>query len=97
MSERVVVVLAPDLMDRSRITAALPGARVVSTLAGVEADLVVVDLHRPGVLDQLAQVRAARIIGFGSHVDADLLAAGLAAGCTEVLPRSAFFHRLPTL
>ena len=97
MSERTVVVLAPDLMDRSRITAALPGARVVTTLAGVEADLVVVDLHRPGVLDQLAQVRAARIIGFGSHVDADLLAAGLAAGCTEVLPRSAFFHRLPTL
>ena len=93
----MVVVLAPDLMDRSRITAALPGARVVTTLAGVEADLVVVDLHRPGVLDQLAQVRAARIIGFGSHVDADLLAAGLAAGCTEVLPRSAFFHRLPTL
>jgi hypothetical protein len=67
---------------------------------------VVVDLARPGVLDAVRAVRAAggergsapgsapRIIGFGAHVDRDVLAAGLAAGCDEALPRSAFFGRL---
>ena len=34
-----------------------------------------------------------RVIAFGSHVDAELLAAARAAGCDEVLPRSKFFAR----
>ena len=96
-----VVVYAPDLMDRSRISAAIAGATFVgqpARLADAGADdIVAVDVSRPGVLDALSSVRARRIIGFGSHVDRDVLDAARAAGCTEVLARSAFFSRLPEL
>jgi hypothetical protein len=91
-----VVAHVPDLLDRSKVAAAFPGARFAGTaaeLAGVEADLVLVDLARPGVLDVLPSVRARRV-GFGSHVDDVLLDAARAAGCDEVLPRSVFFRRL---
>jgi hypothetical protein len=33
-------------------------------------------------------------VGFGSHVDRELLEAARAAGCDQVLARSAFFSRL---
>ena len=89
---RRVVAYVPDLMDRSRLT----GVTFVATpgeLASADADVVLVDLSRPGVLDVLPAVaeRVPRIVGFGSHVDTKLLAAARAAGCTEVLPRSRFF------
>jgi CheY-like chemotaxis protein len=38
-----------------------------------------------------------RILGFLSHVQQDLRRAALAAGCDEVLPRSAFTARLPEI
>lgn len=90
-----VVAYVPDLMDRSRL-AGIPDVAFVATpaeLATVDADVAVVDLSRPGVLDVLPTVveRVPRVIGFGSHVDTDLLAAARAAGCTDVLPRSRFF------
>lgn len=95
-----LVAFAPDLMDRSRITAAAPSARFARTpaelpalAAEVGADLVVVDLGRPGVLDVVAAI-GAPVVGFGSHVERDLLAAARAAGCDEVLARSAFFGGL---
>ena len=106
----VVVAYVPDLMDRSRLSAvggAVGGAAVefVSSPAGLRdlaasADLVIVDLERPGVLEILPEILPdvkARTIGFGSHVDRALLAAARAAGCSEVLPRSAFFGRLSSL
>ena len=96
-----VVVYAPDLMDRSRISAAVAGATFVGRPEGLAAaavdDVVAVDVSRSGVLEWLPSVRARRIIGFGSHVDRDVLEAARAAGCTEVLARSAFFSRLPDL
>jgi len=57
---------------------------------------VTVDLTRPGALDAV-EALAGRwpVLGFGPHVDDDLLAAARAAGCTEVLPRSRFFARWP--
>ena len=64
--------------------------------ASASADLVIVDLGRPGVLDVLADV-AAPTVGFGSHIDRDLLAAAHTAGCDQVLARSAFFGRLRSL
>ena len=102
-----VVAFVPDLMDRSKV-AAVGGDRVafvssVSALAAVDpaVDLVVVDLARPGVLAALSRLRAGgstvRVIGFGSHVERELLDAARAAGCDEVLARSAFFGRLPQL
>jgi hypothetical protein len=100
-----VVAYVPDLMDRSKVSAASPAeVRFVRTPtdlaeAAATADLVVVDLGRPGVIEALVDVAAlgVRVIGFGSHVDRELLDAARAAGCSQVLARSAFFGQLPTL
>lgn len=92
-----VVAFAPDLMDQSKLKAAgVEVLRSVAGLADVEADRVLVDLSRPGVLEAVGAIDA-EVIGFGPHVDDDLLDAGRAAGCAEVLPRSVFFRRLPEL
>jgi hypothetical protein len=93
-----VVAYVPDLMDRSRLPA---GVRFVDSprdlaRAAVDADIVVVDLSRPGVVEQLGAIRA-RTVGFGSHVDDVVLQAAAAAGCDEVLPRSRFFRRVAEL
>lgn len=96
-----IAAYVPDLMDRSRFEgldvsfAASPGE-----LAEAEdADVYVIDLGRDGALAAVADLAAngRRVIGFGSHVDEDLLAAAREAGCTEVLPRSRFFARLREL
>jgi hypothetical protein len=99
----LVVAHVPDLMDRSKL-AGLHGVEVtfVGDPAGLAAEaaergatVVVVDLSRPGVLAALAAGGLPeRVVGFGSHVDGDLLEAARQAGCTEVLPRSRFFGRL---
>lgn len=93
----------PDLMDRSRLDAAgaSAGAEVSyapspDRLSG-EADLVVVDLTRAGVLEALPNLGGAATVGFASHVDRDLLRRARAAGCQTVLARSAFFGRLGPL
>ncbi len=95
-----VVAYVPDLMDRSRLStvAEVRFVRAVDELAAAagDADVVVVDLGRPGVLDVLPAI-ATPTIGFGSHVDRPLLAAARDAGCQEVLTRSAFFSRLSEL
>ncbi|HEY2332978.1 MAG TPA: hypothetical protein VGH94_13750 [Acidimicrobiales bacterium] len=92
-----VVALAPDLMDRSKLAAVLPEAAFVGAAsqlpgAAVDADLVVVDLARPGVLDVLDEVvvAAGRVVAFGPHTESALLAAADAAGAV-VMPRSRFF------
>ena len=92
----------PDLMDRSRVTAAVPDVRFVpapSALAAVEADVVAVDLTRPGVVSALAELSARpsrpRVVGFANHERRDLMEAARQAGADVVLARSAFFSRLP--
>ncbi len=94
-----IAAYVPDLMDRSKLAAAADVTFVPtpSELAGTGAEVVVVDLSRAGVLDALAGLGAARTIGFGSHVDRELLEAARAAGCDEVLPRSRFFAHLGEL
>lgn len=95
-----IAAFVPDLMDRSKVAgAAGQGADVTfvrspADLAGVGADLVVVDLSRPGVLEVLPGLAPARTIGFASHVDVRLMDAARAAGCDEVLARSRFFAAL---
>lgn len=101
----VVVAYVPDLMDRSRLSAAGLDVHFVTTPgdlapASVErsADIVVVDLGRPGVLDAIRSAGiVGRIVGFGAHVEADLLDAARAAGAHDVLPRSRFFANLDTV
>jgi hypothetical protein len=100
-----VVAFVPDLMDRSRITGvAGANVRFASTPADLVdlasgADLVVVDLSRPGVVDVLPDVSAqgVRTLGFGSHVDTATFDAARAAGCDQVMARSAFFSQLRDL
>ncbi|GAC1531064.1 MAG: hypothetical protein NVS3B12_06490 [Acidimicrobiales bacterium] len=93
-----VVVFAPDLMDRSKVTAVAPAARVVRSVDAVTGGpgvTVVVDLSRPGVVDALAGwvASGARVIGFASHVDRDLIDTARGSGA-EVMARSAFFGRV---
>jgi hypothetical protein len=90
-----VCALVVDLMDRSRISAAVPDATFVRDAAAcAEADVVIIDLARSG--HHVRAVReaapAARIVCFGPHVDEDGAAAASADGADVVLPRSRFFN-----
>ncbi len=97
-----VMVYAPDLMDRSRVSSTGVTVEFVADPAQLVAealepsDLVLVDLARSGVLDLLSSITA-RTVGFAAHVDEALIAAARVAGCDEVLARSVFFRRLPKL
>jgi len=93
-----IVAYVPDLMDRSKVAAAgdVTFVNRPDALAGVEADLVVVDLMRPGVLEAVSGL-SGRVIGFARHTEPALMAAAHAAGCDVVLPRSSFFAQLDEL
>ncbi len=97
-----VVAYVPDLLDRSKVAAAgdvtfvgRPGQLAeAATAAG--ADLVVVDLTKPGVVDVIGEI-GAPVIAFANHTRRDLMDAAVAAGASQVLARSAFFSRLDEL
>jgi DNA-binding NarL/FixJ family response regulator len=102
------LVLSDDLLDASRVTGHGQAAgllvvhcRDLRTLrAAVTSNpaLVILDLHHPELdaATHVPQLKAAgaRVVGYGSHVDAARLKAARQAGCDEVLPRSAFFEDL---
>lgn len=90
-----VVALVTDLMDRSKLTAAIPDVTFARAVDGcADANVVIVDLARHG--DDIASVRAlaptARIVGFGPHVDGDGADRALTGGADIVLARSRFFR-----
>ena len=103
------LLLSDDLIFTSRIVAT---ARAHGLSVGVAKTLdallakakerpptgVIVDLHNPtlDVATLRAELPGVRVIGYGSHVDAERLKAARAAGCDLVLPRSAFVERLET-
>ena len=88
------IVLSTDLVDRSRFPEGTTFVRRADDLPA-DAAVVVVDLARPDAVEGVRRLRTdgstARIIGYGSHVDHDLLREARAAGCDRVLARSAFF------
>ena len=95
-----VVAYVPDLMHRSKVAAAGDCGSVsrpgdLAALAP-SADVVVVDLTRPGVVDVLTDLHG-RVIAFANHTARDAMAAARAAGCEQVLPRSDFFARIDEL
>ena len=90
-----VVALVSDLMDRSRVSAAVPDVVFAADPAAcADADVVIVDLARHAAL--VAPVRtvapATRIVAFGPHVDDELLAGARRDGADVVLARSQFFR-----
>jgi hypothetical protein len=90
----IAVAFAPDLADRSRIEAALPGVTFVKSLDDLPpADVVIIDLSRAS---QLPAMVGTRVIGYGSHVDDELLARARDAGI-EAMPRSRFFRDIAGL
>ncbi len=85
-----------DLMDRSRLRAAL-GDTVRFAKAPSEAsdaELVVVDLarHAHAVAAIRRAAPRARIVAFGPHVDDDALRSARTAGADVVMARSRFFR-----
>ena len=94
MSTHRVVALVSDLMDRSRLSAAVPDIELVSDPAEIaDADVVVIDLSRYAAA--LGEVRRRApgtfLVAYGPHVDDAALMAARAAGADRVLPRSRFF------
>lgn len=86
----------PDLMDRSRLGGEVTFVAHPEDLAGVDADLVVVDLSRLGDPTRVGGVRG-RLVGFAPHVDDAALTQARAAGFDDALARSVFFRRWPDL
>ena len=90
-----VVALVSDLMDRSRLTAAIEDLSFVHDVDGcAEADVVIVDLARyaAAVGELRRALPTARIVTFGPHVDEAAAADARAAGASLVWPRSRFFR-----
>jgi len=90
-----IVAMIPDLMDRSRLSAALADVEFAADPArSAGADVVVIDLGRHA--EAVASVRAAapqaRIVAFGPHVASEVLARAEEDGADVVVPRSRFFQ-----
>lgn len=108
----MILAIVDDLIFRGKLEAAAARLGSSLTIAA-EADhalrpeqswtRALIDLNLSGG-DALAMVRTLRqahpgmpVIGYCSHVQDDLKSQALEAGCTTVLPRSAFVQQLPEL
>jgi hypothetical protein len=95
-----IVAYVPDLIDRSKVAAAgdcvfvSRPADLAALCAG--ADVVVVDLTKPGVIDVVGGLDA-RVIAFANHTSRELMDQARAAGCEHVLARSEFFENIDAL
>ncbi len=80
-----------DLMDRSKISAAIPD---VSFVLDGNADVVVIDLAKgPQLVPEIrAEMPGVRIVCYGPHVDDEAADLARAAGADVVMPRSRFFR-----
>lgn len=90
-----VYAFVPDLMDRSRITAALDDVTFTDDPAACSgAQVVIIDLARCGAIVRAVRAVApcARIVGFLPHLDGALAAEAEAGGVDVSLPRARFFR-----
>jgi hypothetical protein len=110
MRRSSVAFVGTDLMDRTRIEAAVTGSGFTFEVwrnpaavgAGLEAGppvLALVDLSHSSADDAIRAIVGAgvRCIAFGPHVDDIALVRAQSLGATDVFPRSRFFKRLPDL
>ncbi|MBI2104921.1 MAG: hypothetical protein HYT90_05005 [Candidatus Omnitrophica bacterium] len=107
----MILAIVDDLLFRGKLEAAAGQVGASLTIAadaeaaarGTEPpQRVLIDLNLRG--DALAMVRNLRaaypavpVVGYCSHVQQDLQRQALEAGCTTVLPRSAFVQQLGEL
>jgi hypothetical protein len=109
-AEAVAALVATDLMDRTRITetATRVGyvlelwrnpAAVAEGLAHIRPLVAFVDLRHAAAHEAIRLLVAAGVhtVVYGPHVDDMAMAAARALGAAEVLPRSRFFARLPSM
>jgi DNA-binding NarL/FixJ family response regulator len=90
-----IVAFVDDLMDRSRLSGALPGTRFVRDVdAAMPADVAIVDLarHADAVRALRAHSASLRIVCFGPHVDDAAIDRAEREGADAVMPRSRFFR-----
>ena len=85
-----------DLMDRSRLATALSDVEFATEVDDEigAADVVVVDLARYATAVRSLRLAApdTRIVGYGPHVDDELMARARSDGADVVIPRSRFFR-----
>ena len=87
-----------DVVGAAKFQASL---RTHATEGSVEA--VILDLNSAAALEVIRrlkgeeQTRSLPLVGFASHVAADVIAAARAAGCDQVLARSVFTKQLAEL
>jgi DNA-binding NarL/FixJ family response regulator len=90
-----VVALVGDLLDRSKIAAAIPDVAFASApdeSAGADTVIIDVKAHPDAVAAVRKLVPAARVVVYGRHDDPEALASATSAGADAALPRSRFFH-----
>jgi CheY-like chemotaxis protein len=109
-SRPLVIAVIPDLLFATRVgetaraagieLAVVPLAELADRVTARRPDRVVLDLTTPVAAAAIAALRATPdladlpIVGFYPHVDDALRRAALAAGATQVLPRSVFTAKL---
>jgi CheY-like chemotaxis protein len=79
-------------------------AKIAERAARGDIRAVIIDLNHPGIAVEAIRALKANpftghipVVGFLSHVQADMAAAAREAGCDRVLARSAFTQQLPQL
>ena len=80
-----VVAYVPDLMDRSKVASAAPGATFVARpedLASVDADLVVIDLTRPGAVEVIPGITARTVMTGKTGIEMEAFTAAAVAALT---------------
>jgi DNA-binding NarL/FixJ family response regulator len=90
-----VVALVGDLLDRSKISAAVPNASFPTSAdecAGADVVVVDVKVHSDAVATARKLAPDARIVAYGRHDDPAALEAARAHGADAALPRSRFFR-----
>ncbi len=109
---RMVLAIVDDLLFRAKLEVAAAQLGTPLTIvenadgarrSGQGWSRVLIDLNLSRG-DSLAMIRTLRqahpdlpVIGYCSHIQHDLQRRALEAGCTTVLPRSAFVQQLPEL
>jgi DNA-binding NarL/FixJ family response regulator len=90
-----VVALVGDLLDRSKIGAAIPDVTFATTAPDCAgADVIIIDVKaHPDVVSEARRLApAARVVAYGRHDNPAALDAARADGADAALPRSRFFR-----